>query len=76
MFQRILKHPLTIQLIKRLKSFLWHAAMMGAAVVVSVLIEYISTLDISGPEVMLLGLVLGQVSKFINDWLLRNPVVI
>lgn len=54
------------QFVKRLKSLLWRSGMMGLAVMVAFLTENIGFLELSPFATTMLGLVLGEVSKYIN----------
>lgn len=53
-------------LAKRIKSLLWRAAMMGIAVLVSYLMNNLTDLGLSPFMTGALGLVLGEVSKYLN----------
>ncbi len=55
------------KLIKRLKALLWSAGMMGLAAMVAFLIENIGALELSPTVTVVAGLVLAQISKFINN---------
>jgi len=52
---------------KRVKSFLWRTGMMLVAVLVSQATEALSLLTIAPMYVTLLGLGLGELSKWINN---------
>lgn len=54
-------------LVKRLKSLTWRAGMMLAALVVSFALENLSLLSFSEEVTVILGLVLGEVSKHLNN---------
>jgi len=54
------------QLKKRLQSFAWRAGMMLIAISLQFAIENASELNISPLATVLLGLVLGEVSKYLN----------
>lgn len=51
---------------KRLESFLWRTTMMVLAVFVSFAMENLGLLNLDPVIVTVLGLVLGEVSKFLN----------
>jgi hypothetical protein len=51
----------------RFKSFYWRTSMMVLAVCIQQLIAFTSTLQLDPTVTVLLGLVLGEVSKFINQ---------
>jgi len=53
-------------LVKRLKSFAWRAGMMFAALVVAFLSESLADFNLSPQVTVVLGLVLGEVSKQLN----------
>lgn len=52
--------------IKRLKSFLWRAAMLGIAAGLSWILSNLSILDLNPFWTTLIGLVLGEISKYLN----------
>ena len=54
------------QLVKRIKSLLWRASMMGIAFIVSVLAENLVGLGLSPWITTVLGLALGELSKYLN----------
>lgn len=56
----------TTQLWRRVKSLLWRALMMGLAAVVAYIVENLSVLELSPQVTVVLGLVLGEVSKWLN----------
>jgi len=56
------------QLKNRLKSFAWRAGMMLIAISLQFAIENASDLNISPLVTVLLGLALGEVSKFLNTY--------
>ena len=51
---------------KRLKSLVWRAAMMGIAVAVSAIANNISSLNLDPSVTVFIGLVLGEISKYLN----------
>lgn len=51
---------------KRLVSFLWRTLMMVLAFGASFALENLSLLDLDPVQVTVFGLVLGEVSKFLN----------
>lgn len=55
------------QLLKRVKSLAWRAGMMALAVVISVFAEGLAGLGLPPLATLLLGLVLGEVSKWLNS---------
>lgn len=55
------------QFVKRVKSLAWRAVMMGLAFGVSFAVDNLSTLQLSPTVTTLLGLILGEVSKYINS---------
>jgi hypothetical protein len=57
------------QLVKRFKSLLWRAAMMGLALLVEFALNNLGLLDLSPQLTVVIGLVLGEVSKWINTGL-------
>jgi len=50
----------------RLKSFLWRIGMMFVAGGVEVLIQVLSDVDFDSEWTVVLGLILGEVSKYLN----------
>lgn len=55
-------------LVKRSKSLLWRIAMMSLSVIVTFGLENLELLEVPPAATLLLGLVLGEVSK----WLAKN----
>ena len=53
-------------LIKRIKSFLWRGAMVGLAFMFAWLAENVGLLEVDATITTILGLVLGEVSKWLN----------
>lgn len=53
-------------LLKRVKSLLWRAAMMGVAVALAFLAENLASLELGETVTVVLGLVLGEISKALN----------
>ncbi len=54
-------------LLKRTKSLAWRAGMMLAALVVGFVTENLGLLNLPQEAVVVLGLVLGEVSKYLNN---------
>lgn len=52
--------------VKRIKSLLWRGTMMAAAVLVAYVLENLRLLELSPFWTTALGLVLGEVSKWLN----------
>lgn len=52
---------------KRLKSFLWSSLMMVVAGCIDIVLESFTELNLQKEYVVILGLVLSQVSKFLNN---------
>ena len=52
--------------VNRLKSFGWRSAMMGLAGLVGVLLQSLDLFQLDPFVIMLLGLVLGELSKYLN----------
>ena len=50
----------------RLKGFLWHGGMMLLAVAVDYTLKNLASLELGTTITVILGLVLGQVSKYLN----------
>lgn len=55
------------QLVKRLKSFLWRASMMGLAFTLEWMTSNVGLLELSPMATTIMGLMLGEVSKYINQ---------
>lgn len=51
----------------RMKSFYWRTGMMILAVVIDQLIMLVSSVGLSPQAVVVLGLILGEISKGINN---------
>lgn len=51
----------------RLKSFLWRAGAVGLVAVVGYAQTEITTLELSDTAIVLIGLVLGEVTKALNN---------
>jgi hypothetical protein len=54
---------------KRVKSFLWRTGMMCLAIVLVEIINILPSLDLQPSVTVVLGLILGEVSKMINNTL-------
>jgi hypothetical protein len=54
---------------KRVKSFLWRTGMMCLAVVIVEAINILPSLELAPGITVLLGLILGEISKMINNTL-------
>lgn len=52
--------------INRLKSFAWRLGMMTAAAVVAFVLENLELLELNPQVTVVVGLVLGEVSKYLN----------
>lgn len=57
---------LQIDLTKRLKSFLWRLGMATLAFIVSWILSNLELLELGTTTTMVLGLLLGEVSKYLN----------
>ena len=57
---------MNVQLTKRIKSLIWRSGMMGVAVFVSTLTDNIGALELTPLATTILGLLLGEVTKFLN----------
>lgn len=55
-----------LMLVNRVKSLGWRVGMMLAAGLIAIATEAISSVQLPGGMVVLLGLVLGEISKYIN----------
>lgn len=51
----------------RVKSLLWRALMMGIAAIITVLTNELSTLELGAGYAVVIGLVLGEISKSLNN---------
>lgn len=51
---------------KRLKSLIWRGAMMGIAFALTAIANNISSLNIDPQTAVFIGLVLGEISKYLN----------
>lgn len=54
------------QLVKRIKSFLWRAGMIGVAAALAWIAENLNLLELSTFWTTMLGLGLGELSKYLN----------
>ncbi len=54
------------QFVKRLKSFAWRTGMMVFAFLVEAVLENLSMLELNAYWTLGLGLVLGELSKYLN----------
>lgn len=61
------KKELIDNLVKRLKSFLWRTAMVGAALLVDFVFENLTQFNLSPYLTVLIGLVFGEISKWLNS---------
>ena len=52
---------------KRIKSFLWRVAMVGLAAIIDFLLNSLMNVEIPNQYVVLAGLVLGEISKWLNN---------
>jgi hypothetical protein len=57
------------QLKARLKSFLWRTGMMVVAVCIDFALQNMGSFNLTPGAVTVLGLLLGEVSKFLNNQL-------
>lgn len=55
------------ELIKRLKSFMWRFATMAVAITVSFLADNLNLFHVSGETAVVLGLILGEITKYMNN---------
>ena len=62
-----MKKYIDTPLIKRIKSLVWRAGAMALAVFVAALSENIGMLELSPTATMFLGLILGELSKYLNQ---------
>ena len=51
----------------RIKSFLWGAVMMAIAGIADILAQEIGNVNIGNSNMILLGLILAQISKYLNN---------
>jgi len=51
----------------RIKSLLWRAAMFGIACALDFVLQELAFLDMPDAVTLILGLVLGEVSKFLHN---------
>jgi hypothetical protein len=57
---------------KRLKSFAWRTGMMVVAVTADFVLQNLTSLNLTPLAVTMLGLVLGEVSKYLNEQLSKQ----
>jgi hypothetical protein len=53
-------------LMNRIKSLLWRVSMMTIAFFVSAITENLEMLELSGQATVFLGLIFGEISKYLN----------
>lgn len=58
---------MSVELKKRLASFGWRVGMMVLAAFVDAVLVNLNMLQLTGVEVVLVGLFLGEVSKYIHN---------
>lgn len=63
------RKQLAEQLWKRIKSFLWRAVMMLLAIAVQFALDNLTQFQLSPQLTILIGLVLGELSKWLNTGL-------
>lgn len=56
-----------VELIKRLKSFMWRFATMAVAITVSFFADNLDLFHISGEVSVVIGLILGEITKYMNN---------
>lgn len=61
---------------KRVKSFLWRAGMMMLAALIAAISQSLNMLNLSPGAIAVLGLLLGEASKSINNRLKEQESVI
>ena len=61
-----------IMLKKRIQGLLWHTGMMIVAVLIDYAIDNLTGLNLSSTITVILGLILGQISKAIHDYILET----
>jgi len=52
---------------RRIKSFIWRAGMVGLAAIIDFLLNSLMSIEIPNQYVVLAGLVLGEISKWLNN---------
>jgi len=52
---------------KRFKSFYWRTAMMSSVGFINLVVESLTSFGLSGQYVVITGLILGEISKAINN---------
>ena len=57
------------KLIKRIEAFAWHSLMMVLAFAIEELLKDLSVLNLTSEVTVVIGLVLGQVSKALNNYI-------
>ena len=55
------------QFLKRLKSFGWRLGMMAIALLVTFLLDNLSLLELPASASVIVGLLLGELSKYLNS---------
>lgn len=62
------------QIIKRIKSLLWRAGAFAVVAFLTFIIENIADVGIASQWVVLVSLLLGEVTKFLNNQIHREEV--
>ena len=64
---KFIKSDFGQRLIKRLKSFLWATIMMCIAGIADILAQEVGNVNMGNSNMILLGLILSQISKYLNN---------
>lgn len=57
---------------KRVKSFIWRTSMMAIAGLISIIASNLGILELSTQTTIIFGLILGEISKALNNMLRDN----
>lgn len=57
------------ELIKRIEAFAWHSLMMVIAFALDQLLKDLSVLSLTPEVTVIIGLILGQISKALNNYI-------
>jgi hypothetical protein len=61
-----INHMEDSQLIKRIKSLLWRAGVVATIAMINFIVENVAGLGVPGYAVVLVGLVGGEITKYLN----------
>lgn len=72
---KVKKNMIKTQLIKRVQSFCWRALMLGIVVSIDYLLKNLGILEMPDVVTLILGGLLGEVSKWMNNKIQKSKEV-